>query len=172
VLGAPNAQVWFSAAERSQAAACTGTTQFDALAATASTGAGGLRTVRTTVRAGQTVWLAGARRGEQLVVDLVATFDPRRFVRARLLATAGLIALNLAWVVLGTALALWPPVFGTVSTLGALVLIGHFLGMTPLAMASRERSRPPDVAVLRGGWEREALKQDAGEAAADASLQR
>jgi hypothetical protein len=59
--------------------------------------------------------------------------------------------------VLGTVLALWPPVFGHVSTLGALVLVGHFLGMTPLAMAARERSRWPAVQFLRGEWKRDAV---------------
>lgn len=172
VVGAPNAQVWVDAAERSQAAACASAAQFDALAATASAGTGGLRVVRTGVRAGQRVWLGGTRAGARLTVDLVATFDPRRFVRARLLATFGLIAVDLAWVALGTTLALWPPVFGAVSTLGAAVLLGHFLGMTPLAMASRERSRTPDVAVLRGGWERPAVAQEAADPAVDASLQR
>ena len=51
-------------------------------------------------------------------------------------------------------LALWPPVFGQVSTRGALVLLGHFLGMTPVAMAAREKSRTPAFAFIRGSWRR------------------
>jgi hypothetical protein len=64
--------------------------------------------------------------------------------------------LNAVWVAAGTVLALWPPVFGMISIGGAIVLIGHFLGMTALAMAIREKSRSPAIAFLRGSCKRPA----------------
>ncbi len=158
VSGAPGAEVWIDEDGRQAAAACTSTSAFESLA-TAARGAGGtVRTVRSVVRAGANVWLSGKKQGSNLIIDLVATFDPRTWAKRRLLAIAGVIVLDLAWVCLGTVVALWPPVFGLVSIAGALILLGHFLGMTALAMAAREKSRTPGVAFLRGAWRREALE--------------
>ncbi|MFZ5444501.1 MAG: hypothetical protein ACOZQL_31200 [Myxococcota bacterium] len=151
VVGAPDAEVWIDEATRQAAAACASPADFDAMKAKAN----GLRTVRTGLRAGQPVWLAGTKDGARFTATLVSNFDPRSFVRARLGRIAGLILANFAWVAAGTVLALWPPVFGLVSKLGAAVLLGHFLGMTPIAMAARERSRSPAIAFLRGTWKRE-----------------
>lgn len=98
------------------------------------------------------------RESRRLTIELVSTVDPRTWVKSRLARIAGVITLDLAWVCLGTVFALWPPVFGVVSTAGALILLGHFLGMTALAMASREKSRTPGVAFLRGSWRRDAAQ--------------
>ena len=89
-----------------------------------------------------------------LQAHLVSGFDPRTWAKGRLLAITGLIALDLSWVIVGTVIALWPPVFGVISIAGALVLLGHFLGMTALAMAAREKSRTPAFAFVRGTWRR------------------
>jgi hypothetical protein len=122
---------------------------------------GGLRAVRTFIRAGQPAWLEGTREGARFVATMVANFDPRAFVRSRLAATFGLVLVNFAWVTLGTMLALWPPAFGGASIGGAVVLIVHFLGMTPLAIVTREKSRAPSVAFIRGAWQRHAVKHEA-----------
>ena len=90
----------------------------------------------------------------KLEAKVIANFDPRAWARGRLLSIAGVIALDLAWVSAGTVVALWPPVFGVVSIVGALVLLGHFLGMTALAMTFREKARTPAVAFVRGAWHR------------------
>lgn len=151
VSGAPEAEVWIDEATRQAAAACASPADFDAMKAKAN----GLRLVRTSLRAGQPVWLEGTKEGGRFTATLVSNFDPRTFVSARLGRIAGLVLVNFAWVVAGTVLALWPPVFGSVSMAGAAVLLGHFLGMTPLAIAARERSRSPAVAFVRGTWKRE-----------------
>lgn len=158
VSGAPGAEVWIDEDAMQAAADCPSTSAFESLA-TGARGAGGtVRTVRNSVRAGAKVWLAGKKQGSKLVIDLLATFDPRAWAKRRLLAIAGVIVLDLGWVSLGTVVALWPPVFGVVSIAGASILMGHFLGMTALAMAARERSRTPGVACLRGVWRRDALE--------------
>ena len=61
--------------------------------------------------------------------------------------------------------------FGLVSIGGAVVLIAHFLGMTPLAMAAREKSRLPSVAYVRGVWKRDDVKQAAAVSSAAVSPQ-
>jgi hypothetical protein len=160
VVGAPGAEVWIDAATKDAAAACSSPTEFDALTKSAQGAGGGLRTVRTSLRAGAPVWLVvenmGEKKGGKLEVSVVSGFDPRPWAKSRLLGIAGLQLLNAGWVAGGTVLALWPPAFGLVSIVGAIVLIGHFLGMTALAMGIREKSRSPAIAFLRGAWERPA----------------
>jgi hypothetical protein len=160
VRGAPGAEVWFDAATRAGNAACGTTAQFDAMLQRAQGAGGGTRVVRSALRPGQTVWVAGEQQGDALVASVISNFDPREFARARAWASLGVVFASTAWVAVGTALALWPPVFGTVSIGGAIVLIGHFLGMTPLAMAAREKSRLPSVAYVRGTWRRDDVKQE------------
>lgn len=153
VTAAPDAEVWPASDALAAAARCESAAAFDALAAQVK-GQGALRTVRVALRQGQPVWLAGTRDGSTFVATLAAGFDPRAWVRARVALNFGLVALDLAWCALGTALALWPPVFGTVSMVGAAVLIGHFLGITPLAVLVREKSKTPAKAALLGEWTR------------------
>ena len=154
VTGAHDAEVWIDAKTRAAAAACSAPAAFDGLSTSAQAPGGALRTVRTSLRAGATVWLAGNKEGTTFEAHLVSGFDPRMWAKGRLLAIIGLIALDLSWVAGGTVIALWPPVFGVISIAGALVLLGHFLGMTALAMGVREKSRTPAFAFVRGTWRR------------------
>jgi hypothetical protein len=48
--------------------------------------------------------------------------------------------------------ALWTPMFGLVSMLGAAAALGVFLGVQPLGVAVNEAVRTPDRAYLRGRW--------------------
>ncbi len=169
VVTAPGAEVWIDEATRAQAAACPGASQFDALMTSAQGPGGGLRKVRTSVRAGQAVWLSGTKEGARFTASVVSNFDPRTFAQARLRASLGVVGLNCAWVTLGTVLALWPPTFGVVSIGGAVVLLAHFLGMTPLAMAAREKSRTPAMAFVRGTWQRDGVKNEPAVQASAAS---
>ncbi len=161
VTAAPGAEVWPAPDALAAAARCASPEAFDALAAQVK-GKGALRTVRVALRQGQPVWLAGRREGGAFVAELAAGVDPRAWVRGRLTLNAGLIALDLAWCALGSTLALWPPAFGTISIVGALVLVGHFLGVTPLAVLVRERSKTPAKAALLGEWVRPASGAPAG----------
>ena len=154
VVGALDAEVWIDSATRANAAACSSPASFDSMTTSAQGAGGGIRTVRTSVRSGAAVWLSGTKFGSKFEASLVANFDPRSWAKGRLVAIVGMIALDLSWVTVGTVIALWPPVFGVISIGGALVLLGHFLGMTALAMSVREKSRSPSVAFLRGTWSR------------------
>ncbi|MFT3711889.1 MAG: hypothetical protein QM817_29975 [Archangium sp.] len=160
VSSASSAEVWVDADTKAKNATCNTTAQFDALMQRAKGAGGGTRVVKSTVHAGQTVWLAGEQQGETFVASLISTFDPREFARARAWASLGVVFASTAWVIAGSVLAFWPPVFGMISIGGAVVLIAHFLGMTPLAMAAREKSRLPSVAFLRGSWRRDEVRQE------------
>ncbi|MBX7099478.1 MAG: hypothetical protein K1X89_17315 [Myxococcaceae bacterium] len=111
---------------------------------------GALRVVRTELSPGTTVFLAGTREGATLRTELASLVEPLSWLRSRRTLVLGLIALDLAWASAGTAVALWPPVFGLVSKLGAAVLLGHFLGITPLAVLVREKCRWPSLAFVQG----------------------
>lgn len=161
VSGARDAEVWIDASTRLAAAACSSPASFDSLTTSAQGAGGGLRTVRTSLRSGAPVWLSGSKNGASFEAKLVSGFDPRTWAKGRLLGITGLIVLDLAWVAVGTVVALWPPVFGLVSIAGALVLLGHFLGMTALAMAIREKSRTPAFAFIRGSWRRSTAESTA-----------
>ncbi len=158
VVGAGGAEVWPAADAQLAAAACESTVAFDAALKAAQGAGGGLRTARTALRAGQPVWLAGTKSGSRFEATLLSGADPRVWARSRLFASAGVMALSLAWSVAGTVLAFWPPVFGLVSIGGAVTLLAHFLLMTPLAMGVREKSRTPAFAYLRGTWSRDAVE--------------
>jgi hypothetical protein len=119
---------------------------------------GSLRTVTVELAGGSRVWVAGAREGSRVTATLVSSVDPHAEARWRLLLNVGLIVLNVAWVVVGSVLALWPPAFGTVSIVGACVLFGHLLGITPLAVKVRELSRTPAHRELLGEWRRAAVR--------------
>lgn len=158
IVGARDAEVWIDEATRLAEAACASPAAFDAMNTSAQGAGGGLRTVRTSVRAGAPVWLVGTKTGTKFEAQIVAGFDPRTWAKSRLLSSLGIMALSLLWVAAGTVLVLWPPVFGPVSIGGALALIGHFLGMTPIAMAAREKSRTPAFGFIRGTWQRSAAE--------------
>lgn len=146
-----DAEVWVDRQALERAAACASPGQFAELAQRAK-GTQAVRTVRVEIGAGQRVFVAGARTGLTLTASLVSTVDPRLEAHRRVALNLGLVALNLAWVSVGTVLALWPPAFGPMSIVGACVLIGHFLGITPLAVEVRERSKTPAARPLLGEW--------------------
>lgn len=149
VVGAEGAEVWTSDEEKASAARLDGG-GFRALFDQAKTARGVVRSVKTEVKAGQRVWVVGERDGDRLVASLVATFDPRRFLRARLGAIAALVGLDVLWVGLGVTLALTTPHFGLLSIVGALLLLFHLIGITPIAMKVRLSCRTPAFAFLHG----------------------
>ena len=58
-----------------------------------------------------------------------------------------------------TVLALWPPVFGRVSTLGGALGLVYFLGfLLPGGVLVRDAVRPASVAFVRGRWTRPDVK--------------
>lgn len=151
VAGA-DAQVWVSRQAMEQAAQYASASEFAEMFEK-SKGTQALRTVRVEVTAGSKVFIAGVRDGSCFVATLVSTVDPRAELRARVMLNLGLSTLNFVWFSVGALLAVWNPAFGTVSIVGACILLGHFLGITPLAVDVRERSKTPAERALLGTWE-------------------
>lgn len=143
-----SAEVWTTPQEKKRSAVLS-EAGFDSLSEQAK-GKGALRTVVTRIVNGDAVWMVGARREGRFHARVVASFDPRTWVSSMRIKILLVVALDWVWVALGTALAVWKPHFGALSTAGALLLLAHFLGITPIAVAVREQCRTPALSFLRG----------------------
>lgn len=160
------AEVWVSSSAAREAAACPSAARFDEAYPHARKARGYSRTVEAMIRAGSPVWILGevtsAGGAQQLVPTLVSSLDPRAWCRSRELAL-GAFAVAVLLVAAGcTAVALVPPVFGTVSTVGGALCLLFFLLVQPAGVAMREAVRVPGQAVLRGRWVRRELDDPAG----------
>lgn len=149
------AAVWPSLDERARRAAQPEPARFDAAASAAAKAKGFEREVETRIEVGARVWVAG-RVDEgtlQPAPDVIVSLaDPRPWLaRARMLVI-GFVLLDVGVAALCTLLALWSPLFGPISMLGAAGALGWFLGVQPLGVEVHDRVRTPDRAFLRGSW--------------------
>ena len=149
----PEALVWCSSHEpRGDVAA------FDAAWPRASTFKGFSTTIAHNVRPSEEVWLwldRAASDVEEVRARLVSREDPARVVRAARLPLRGLVVVALLGVSSATVLALWPPIFGLVSTLGGAAGLGFFLAIQPLGTAARDKALLPDRRRVGGLWQRD-----------------
>ncbi|EYF01524.1 hypothetical protein [Chondromyces apiculatus] len=150
VAPAIDGQVWLSAEEQAAAAACPSEERFAEAYPHARKARGYSRTVEAQIREGATVWLGGE---EPSAPRLLSTLDPQAWARSRMLRCAAFALATVVVCAACTAVALWPPVFGTVSKIGALLCLGFFLGVQPLGVTVRESVRSPEVRALRGRWQ-------------------
>ena len=127
----------------------------------ARTARGYPRTVTTLLSKGDRVFVSGVvtREDGALLVQagtegdlIVAAEDPGAFATRHALVAIAFIVLELAACALATRVATWPPVFGRTSTVGGLMCIAFFLGVTPAGVAVRDACRLPSEARLRGLW--------------------
>lgn len=165
--------VWPEAGERSCAAARAPELEFAAVEAQARRAKGYRREVQCELGPGRRAWIAGRLReaggwtvepaippvgagvgrgvaGEPVL--LIAAIEPRRWLARRCWLIVAFIVAELALAAGCTVVALWPPLFGWVSMVGAAAALGFFLGVQPLGVTLNEASRPPDRAYLRGTW--------------------
>jgi hypothetical protein len=104
---------------------------------------------------GDRVWIGGQRQDDRFAeVFVVSANDPRRWLAGRCWLIVAFIVANLGVAAGCTVMALWTPMFGVVSMLGAAAALGVFLGVQPIGVALNEAVRTPDRAYLRGGWSR------------------
>lgn len=149
ILAAP-ADVWAPDVPAERAVALS----FDEAWKSASTGRGVELDVVQRVGKGARVWIAGEREGTALRPRLVATAPPDgELARGR-----GLLLLTALGTLAGgavvTAIALVPPLFGTVSTIGAALGLAFFLLVQPAGVVARNAARTPDRQPVGGIWQR------------------
>lgn len=147
-LAAAQVPVWPGPAQRLAAAQPSSPSQIAEVEPQARRAAGWRREVSVEIREGDRVWIGGAET-EPL---LISAIDPRAWLLRRSALIVAFVLGSLALAGVCTALALWPPVFGTVSMLGAAAALGFFLGVQPLGVSLNEAVRTPDRAYLRGHW--------------------
>jgi hypothetical protein len=162
-----NAEVWLSAAELEARGACASDEVFDRAYTDAKKARGFARAVEGAATG--EVFLFGQLRplGKGLALSpaksgglLVATFDPRPWVARKIGLAALFVGGEIAVAAACTAVALRPPHFGLVSTLGGAACLGFFLIVQPAGTALRDAVRLPSRAWLRGRWRRSAPVQE------------
>jgi hypothetical protein len=155
IAASERAEVWVQHDEQERAGACESAERFDEAYRMSGKARGFERQVDTALRG--RVWIVGQRNNDSIVAPddaplLLSSFEPARWCRIKV---AWMIAFILATLVLCAAitwLALYPPVFGTVSIAGAALGLVFFLLVQPAGTAVRDAVRVPSRAILRGSW--------------------
>jgi hypothetical protein len=162
-----SAEVWVPAAELAASGACASDEDFDRAYADAKKARGFARAVEGAATG--EVFLFGQLRpmGKGLALApakpgglLVATFDPRPWINGKIRLAALFIVGEIALAAACSAIALWPPRFGLVSTLGGAACLAFFLLAQPAGTALRDAVRLPSRTWLRGRWKRSAPVQE------------
>jgi hypothetical protein len=148
---AAEAEVWLEADRLARAGACTSNDELDQALASARKAQGFKRTVAAPLGEGAEVFFAPPA-GDH--VALVATMDPRALLAKKVAVGAGFIVAELAAAAGCTAVALRPPVFGAVSTVGGVLCLGFFLAVQPAGTMVHDALVVPSRAFVRGRWAR------------------
>lgn len=153
------AEVWIDRERAAEALSCASPAAFEEAYDAGSKFKGYTREAELEVRGDEAVWVYGRRDGARLVPWeerplVVATMDPVRWIegaRARAIRFLVLGALGLVAV---TTVALWPPPFGLVSTIGGALCLAYFLAIQPLGTALRDAIKTPARRQEGALWER------------------
>jgi hypothetical protein len=162
VQACAEAEVWVTAGEIAEAACCPSAAAFAEALAAARRTRGFLRTIAVEVAEGREVFVYGRveeRDGDRWMGPaadgmLVATMDPRALLARKAMLAVAFIAGEIALSVACTAVALQPPVFGRVSTIGGVASLMFFLLVQPAGTALRDALLVPSRAFVRGAWKR------------------
>lgn len=141
--------VWVRRDRQRAAAACPDAEAFARAHAPATRAAGWERAVEVAIGTGEVVWLSEGPDGL-----LIADADPRRWRHKVAGLTAALVLGLLAAAGGCTALCLWPPVFGTVSKIGAFTALVAFNLFQLFGKLHHEAIQPPATLALRGTWQK------------------
>jgi hypothetical protein len=156
------AEVWVTAREIAEAACCPSAAAFAEALAAARRTRGFSRTIAVEVAEGREVFVYGRveeRDGGRWIGPaadgmLVATMDPRALLARKAMLAVAFIAGEIALAAACTAVALQPPVFGRVSTMGGAASLMFFLLVQPAGTALRDALLVPSRAFVRGRWKR------------------
>jgi hypothetical protein len=159
VAAAPpeRAEVWVTRAAQERAARCASLEAFDEAYGWAKKARGFEREVWCSVASGAHLWIVGRRAAGRIEAPegaplLLATFDPRRWCRARAALLVAFMLAMPAAAALITYLALYPPLFGSVSIVGCALGLAFFLLVQPAGTALRDAVLVPSCVPLRGSW--------------------
>jgi hypothetical protein len=150
---AVDAPVWPDLERRAAAARASADADLAKIEGQARRAKGWEREIVGALAVGDRVWIAGALRDGRIEdVLVVSAIDPRRWLAGRCWLIVAFIVADLGVAAGCTLAAVWPPMFGIVSMLGAGAALGFFLGVQPIGVTVKEAVRTPDRAYLRGTW--------------------
>jgi hypothetical protein len=149
VKASGDAEVWLDRDAITRAAACASDQVFDAAYEDARKARGYVRTMSAAIGSGESVLVSRDGR-------FLATIDPRAFLGRKAVLAVAFIAGEIALAAAFTLIALWPPVFGPVSTVGGLLCLGFFLAVQPAGTALRDAILVPSRAAVPVRWTRAA----------------
>lgn len=153
-------EVWHDVARGQRAVEGT-PEEFDEAYPVASKYKGFERRVEVEIGVGDEVWVLGERDGDTLRAPdeahplVVSTVDMEAWASSRTRLIAGFVFLSIVVLCGVTALAVTPPVFGLVSTIGGALGLAYFLAIQPLGTALRDKVKTPARALLNGEWRRD-----------------
>ncbi len=147
------AEVWVGATTRRGLVARPDRETFASVVPAATRAAGWERTVEASLGVGDVVWLARAEPAGDLRFVL-AESDPRRWLTWITVRTAVLVIGLLVIAGACTVVCLWPPVFATISKLGALAALVAFNLFQLAGKLHHDAIQPPAQATLGGTWAR------------------
>ncbi|MFK7990164.1 MAG: hypothetical protein AB8I08_29360 [Sandaracinaceae bacterium] len=153
------AEVWLTPARVREGLACGSADAFEAAWKPASKYKGFVRDVALEVRAGDRVWVWGERDGRTLRAPadrpmLVSMIDPVGWAGAAAGRCLGFLFGGVGLLGACTAVALWPPQFGLVSTIGGALCLVYFLAVQPLGTALRDAIKNPARRLEGALWQR------------------
>lgn len=150
---AVEAPVWPDLERRAAAARAPSDEEIARVQAQARRAKGWEREVVGALEVGDRIWIGATLEAGRLAeVFVVSASDPRRWLAGRCWLSVGFIVGTLGVAAGCTVMAVWAPMFGVVSMLGAAAALGFFLGVQPLGVTVNEAVRTPDRAYLRGRW--------------------
>lgn len=103
-------------------------------------------TALLSVGAGETVWLIPG--------ELLSTIDPEAALETRRLSLLGFAVIAVLLCAGITAIALTPPIFGTISTIGGALGLAFFLLVQPAGVKVRNWARLPHEQPVSDLWQR------------------
>jgi hypothetical protein len=84
---------------------------------------------------------------------ILSAFDPRRWLAGKALLLALFVVAETAAAAACTFVALSPPPFGLVSTIGGALCLAFFLLVQPAGTMVRDAVQTPSRSLLGGRWE-------------------
>lgn len=142
-------EVWPDPQRLKLNARCDSANAFERLYPDACKARGAERRVSHALGVGDEVWVVPADADGPLWLSAV---NPARWIRRQRALLCAFMLGSLALLCLCTLLVLWPPIYGTVSTLGGALSLAFFLLVQPVGATVSEQVRPLHRAVLRGRW--------------------
>lgn len=149
-------EVWLGNDERREAA-LRDRPPFEEAYQSASKAKGFVRNVTARVERGANVWIIAQRSGDVLGPTaagtlVISTLDPAAWCRRKALLLVAFVIAMVALAAGCTLLALYPPVFGTISMIGGAAGLAFFLLVQPAGVMARDAVLFPNCAHVRGSW--------------------